>query len=163
MVNRVDRKPVERISQVPRRPSVPPQEEKKALTPLLQQTLNKNLLHAAKRKQWKRMESLINRGAKAEEKTTAGFSAITYAATEGQTELVKKMVDKGIVVTLKDFAIRVAFIEALAGGHKETAEFLLDAGKLGDGNSIIPLPPLTLEQEERVAEAIEHIVWGNGN
>ena len=159
MVNRIDGKPVERISQVPKRPSVPPREEKKALTPMLQQTLNKNLLHTAKRKQWGRMKSLITRGAKAEEKTTAGFSAITYAAAEGQTELVKKMVDGGIAVTLKDFAIRIAFIEAHTRGHKETAGFLLKAGKLGDGNSVIPLPPLTREQEERVAEAIERIVW----
>jgi len=133
-------------------------EEPKLLSPKIQKLLNQDLLEAAKRKQWKRVGCLLDGGAKAEEKDGGGFSALTYAATEGQSKLVQKMIAAGVNVSLKDFASRAAFIKAHVGGHKETAELLLDAGKLGAGNSRVPLPPLTREQEEVVAE-IEESIW----
>ena len=134
--------------------------EPRILTPKVQKTLDTSLLKAAKRKQWERMDLLLDGGAKADERTTAGFSALTFAASEGQTVLVQKMIDSGVEVSIKDFASRIAFTEAHAGGHKETVELLITAGKLGAGNSKIPLPPLTLEQEEMVAE-IEQDVFRN--
>ncbi len=157
---------VQTQKETPRRESKPAPkipdvaEEPRILSPMIQKTLDINLLKAAKRKEWKRMETLLDAGAKAEEKTTAGFSALTYAASEGQTRLVQKMIDSGVEVSIKNFASRTAFTEAYGGGHKKTADLLLTVGKLGAGNSIIPLPPLTPEQEERVADAIERIVWG---
>ena|GEM_PF-5110370 len=133
--------------------------EPRILSPRVQKTLDVHLLKAAKRKQWKRMNLLLDGGARANERTTVGFSALTYAASEGKTGLVQKMIDGGVEVSIKDFASRIAFTEAHTAGHDETAELLLKAGKLGEGNSRIPLPPLTREQEKRVAEAIKHIVW----
>jgi len=133
--------------------------EPRILSPMAQKTLDVHLLKAAKRKQWERMDLLLEEGAKAEERDVVGFSALTYAASEGKTGLVQKMIDGGVEVSIKDFASRIAFTKAHTAGHEETADLLLKTGKLGEGNSIIPLAPLTREQEERVAEAIEHIVW----
>ena len=68
------------------------------------------------------------------------------------------MIDAGVNVSIKDFASRVAFIKAHIEGHKETAKLLIDAGKLGAGNSLIAIAPLTPEQEEIIAE-IEEMIW----
>ncbi|MCP4646788.1 MAG: ankyrin repeat domain-containing protein [bacterium] len=134
--------------------------EPKVLSPKLQKTLDKNLLCAAMREEWGRMVSLLEGGAKADERTTTRFSALTYAAARGQTKIVQMIIDAGAEVSIKDTASRVAYVEAVAGKHKETADLLLTIGKLGAGNSIPPLPPLTPEQEAAVAEIEYHILSG---
>jgi ankyrin repeat protein len=158
--------------ELPKRESMPAPKipdvsaEPRILTPNVQRTLDVNLLKAAKRKEWERMGSLLDAGAKADERTAAGFSALTYAAAEGQTTLVKKIIESGVEVSIRDFASRIAFTEAIAGKHKETAGLLIEAGKLGAGNSVIPVPyPLTPEQEEAIEEIEEMLfrggkVWG---
>ncbi len=157
MVQKQKKVPTRESRPAPKIPDVAA--EPKFLSPRVQKTLDIHLLKAAKRKQWKRMDLLLEGGAKAEERDHFGYSALTYAAAEGKDKLVQMMVDGDVEVSLADFASRCAFTKAMAGGHKTTSDILLNAGKLGEGNSIIPLPPLTREQEERVAEAIERIVW----
>jgi len=114
--------------------------EPKALSPKLQKTRNVNLLRAAEKKQWGRMKSLLEAGAKPNELTGVGFSALTFAAAEGQDKLVQMMVDAGVEVSIDNFASRVAFTRAISGGHTKTSDILLNAGKLGDGESIVPPP-----------------------
>ncbi len=96
----------------------------------IQRTLDWNLLWAARKQEWKKMEGLLDEGAKADSRDKFLYSALTYAACEGQIALVKKIIGAGTGVSLGDAASRTAYMAATVNGHTEIAELLLEHGKL---------------------------------
>ena len=90
MVNKAKGKHAERTSQIPRRPSVSPKEEKKMLPLRVQQTLDKKLLEAAKEKQWKRVGGFLRKVQRQKKKMAEGLVHLLMLLPMGRLNLCRK-------------------------------------------------------------------------
>jgi ankyrin repeat protein len=83
--------------------------------------------------------------------------ALIYAASEGDIEKVKELLDEGVDVNSRGHDGRTALMEAAYAGHKEMAKLLLDKGanfgmKKNDGAT-----PLSFAQGGKFTEIINMI------
>lgn len=74
--------------------------------------------------------SLLERGADVNATGSPGRSAISFAAGAGRKQVIPLLIEQGVVTEQKDKAL----LEALQGGHSDTAELLLQGG--ADPNAV---------------------------
>ncbi len=90
-----------------------------------QKELDAALLKYARKKEWKVVEELVRRGAKASEKDLFTYNAATYAAEDGKTLILALMVKQGLRFSINECASTVAYMKAMVKGHAETAKIIL--------------------------------------
>lgn len=96
-----------------------------------------NVINAAQRGEWDRLLRVVALGAavnepeRSNEPTTAGWTALMYAARAGRADVVSIMLDRGADVDYSDASSETALSLAVAHGHADVAELLRSAGDDG--------------------------------
>jgi len=66
-----------------------------------------------------------------------GQTALMKAASEGQTERVRALIEKGADINTKYASVETALTNAASGGHVETVKLLLDCGATGGDTALV--------------------------
>ena len=93
--------------------------KREMLSPEEQKRLDKELLEAVKKGEYKKVEELIKRGANVNEKDNDGWTALMHAASRGHKEIVELLIKNGANVNEKGYNGRTALDYAKTDEIKE--------------------------------------------
>lgn len=110
-----------------------PEQGMRKLSYAEQKDLDVNLLKFARKKNWEVVGELVGRGARDSERDRLNYTALTYLAEAGKTEIIRKLMLNGGCISLKDCAARAGYIKASCNGHTETVKYFLKNSDFIDG------------------------------
>nr|MDA8175013.1 ankyrin repeat domain-containing protein [Nitrospiraceae bacterium] len=90
--------------------------------------LEDKLINAAKNGDVNGVRAALDKGAKIDEATDTGGSALVQAAEYGHADVVKLLLDKGANIEAKDYCNGTALMDAAGNGDVEVVKLLLDKG-----------------------------------
>jgi ankyrin repeat protein len=100
------------------------------------------LVKAAKSRDFKLIQALLNQGADVNAKGDTGMTALMYAAMYGELETAKILIDRGADVQYRDEHGMTPLLAGCMMGHADIVKLLLDKGVNLDGRSGIGTTPL---------------------
>ena len=90
--------------------------------------INKDLVDSAKYRYVVRVQSLIKQGANVNAKDENGWSALMFASTQGDLELVKFLVENGADINVRNKNGFTAITEATRNKYLEVVQYLKSKG-----------------------------------
>jgi len=102
------------------------------------QSINEELLAAARKGNLEAVKALLAKGADANAKTQHGATPLSYAADRGHLEIVKALIEHGAEVNARDsFYNSTPITWAAYNGHAEVIKLLLDKGAQGKEGALM--------------------------